>query len=423
MGLPISKVMSRARLVDAVHEGLERPPEDLAPPPGGGGRPSGLRGGGGIEGGDGVVGVGVGDLGQHRAGRRVLDLEAPPGRSGPPLPVDEDLTGDHPEDLVLIAAGHPCAPSARPNPPDRAYGRPQVTSSVASRTRKPWREGPGRGPEGHPAHGGHRCRGERRRSPDHARLLDRRRHSAPLSTATWCCSSATRTSRPPTAPGPRAPLRDHLSGALRPEASRPRRDHRARPDHAREARAPTCWHTDNTFMLRPPLGSDPARRSAPLGRRRHVLRQHVRRLRGLVPGDASPCSSLSGPLTTCPGCCARPSPTDRPRKTSSSMQERWPPVTHPVIRTNPQSGRKSLFINGQWAVFIEGLTERENAVLLPFLCDHVRSPEFQCRFHWRAQLDRLLGQPLGAALRRRRLHRAAHHAAGHDRGRTPGLIG
>jgi taurine dioxygenase len=66
-----------------------------------------------------------------------------------------------------------------------------------------------------------------------------------------------------------------------------------------------------------------------------------------------------------------------------SMQERWPPVTHPVIRTNTETGRKSLFINGQWAVFIEGLTERENAVLLPFLCDHVRSPEFQCRFQWR----------------------------------------
>jgi taurine dioxygenase len=29
-----------------------------------------------------------------------------------------------------------------------------------------------------------------------------------------------------------------------------------------------------------------------------------------------------------------------------------------------------------------GLTERENEALLTFLLDHVRSPEFQCRFHW-----------------------------------------
>src|SRR5437763_16743780 len=29
-----------------------------------------------------------------------------------------------------------------------------------------------------------------------------------------------------------------------------------------------------------------------------------------------------------------------------------------------------------------GVTDRENDVLLPFLLDHVRSPEFQCRFHW-----------------------------------------
>ena len=28
------------------------------------------------------------------------------------------------------------------------------------------------------------------------------------------------------------------------------------------------------------------------------------------------------------------------------------------------------------------LSERENTLLLPFLCDHIRTPEFQCRFHW-----------------------------------------
>ena len=29
------------------------------------------------------------------------------------------------------------------------------------------------------------------------------------------------------------------------------------------------------------------------------------------------------------------------------------------------------------------LNDRENAALLSFLCDHVRSPDFQCRFSWR----------------------------------------
>ena len=38
--------------------------------------------------------------------------------------------------------------------------------------------------------------------------------------------------------------------------------------------------------------------------------------------------------------------------------------------------------SGNFTVRLVGLTERENDVLLPFLIDHVRSPEFQCRFRW-----------------------------------------
>ncbi|HEY2301395.1 MAG TPA: TauD/TfdA family dioxygenase [Acidimicrobiales bacterium] len=141
------------------------------------------------------------------------------------------------------------------------------------------------------------------------------------------------------------------------------------------------WHTDNTFMLRPPLGS--------------ILR--AVRLPS-VGGDTCFASMYAAYEALSPAMRSMLEPlrathdlsrmlrkaiaNGQAKEDVESMQERWPPVTHPVIRTNPQSGRKSLFINGQWAVFIEGLTERENAVLLPFLSDHVRSPEFQCRFHW-----------------------------------------
>jgi taurine dioxygenase len=64
------------------------------------------------------------------------------------------------------------------------------------------------------------------------------------------------------------------------------------------------------------------------------------------------------------------------------MQKRWPPVDHPVVRTHPVSGRKALFVNGNSTTRILGLSERESDVLLSFLIDHVRSPEFQCRFRW-----------------------------------------
>ena len=66
----------------------------------------------------------------------------------------------------------------------------------------------------------------------------------------------------------------------------------------------------------------------------------------------------------------------------AEMQARWPPVEHPVVVTHPETGRKALFVNRNSTTRLVGVSERENDALLPFLLDHVRSPEFQCRFHW-----------------------------------------
>jgi taurine dioxygenase len=46
------------------------------------------------------------------------------------------------------------------------------------------------------------------------------------------------------------------------------------------------------------------------------------------------------------------------------------------------TGRKSLFVNRNSTTHLVGLSERENEALLPMLTDHIRSPEFQCRFTW-----------------------------------------
>ncbi len=53
-----------------------------------------------------------------------------------------------------------------------------------------------------------------------------------------------------------------------------------------------------------------------------------------------------------------------------------------MVRTHPVTGRKGLYVNANSTTRIVELSERENALLLPFLCDHIRSPEFQCRFRW-----------------------------------------
>ena len=67
----------------------------------------------------------------------------------------------------------------------------------------------------------------------------------------------------------------------------------------------------------------------------------------------------------------------------AEMQRAWPPVEHPVVMTHPETKRKALYVNRNSTVYLKEVSERESELLLPFLCDHVRSPDYQCRFRWR----------------------------------------
>ncbi len=56
---------------------------------------------------------------------------------------------------------------------------------------------------------------------------------------------------------------------------------------------------------------------------------------------------------------------------------------HPVIRVHPETGRKLLFVCGNFTTRIVELADAESDALLALLFEHIKNAAFQCRFHWK----------------------------------------
>lgn len=91
----------------------------------------------------------------------------------------------------------------------------------------------------------------------------------------------------------------------------------------------------------------------------------------------------------------------------------YPDITHPLVRRNPRTGRRALFINPGYATGIVELSGAEGEQLLQDLCAHATNPEFVYAHRWRDG-DVLIwdnvavnhrGTPFDEARWTRRMHR------------------
>jgi len=139
------------------------------------------------------------------------------------------------------------------------------------------------------------------------------------------------------------------------------------------------WHSDTTYFEQPPMGSVLlALEVPPYGGDTLFANQYLA-YEALSPGLKETLLTLKGVSTSAK---ADVSKTREDRIKDSGHKSETLEAVHPAVRTHPETGRKSLYVNPAHTSHFEGWTEAESAPLLQFLFQHQIKPEFTCRFRW-----------------------------------------
>ena len=139
------------------------------------------------------------------------------------------------------------------------------------------------------------------------------------------------------------------------------------------------WHTDHTFIEEPPMGSMLHALQLPssggdtcfasMYAAYDTLSDDMKRL--LDPLQALHTSEMVAREIRFLSNVVVGTPHYEPRE-----------AIHPVVRVHPETGRKLLFVCGNFTSRIVGLSEAESDAILGFLFEHIKTPAFQCRYTW-----------------------------------------
>jgi taurine dioxygenase len=75
--------------------------------------------------------------------------------------------------------------------------------------------------------------------------------------------------------------------------------------------------------------------------------------------------------------------TDEDQKRLREIEMRLPNPAHPVIRSLDHIGKKAIYVNKLFTKHIVGMPADESRVILAYLTDQVKVPEYQFRVRWR----------------------------------------
>jgi taurine dioxygenase len=147
------------------------------------------------------------------------------------------------------------------------------------------------------------------------------------------------------------------------------------------------WHTDQMFSPNPAMGTMLYAKEVPSSGGDTMFTNQYLAYESLSDGM----KHLAGQLrTVCVGdnfkAAGGMSRKDRYSQQMSEMKVKDPgnvqtTSVHPLVRTHPETGRKSIYIGGHVQYF-EGMTDEESQPLIDFFMKQSIRPEFSCRVRW-----------------------------------------
>jgi taurine dioxygenase len=139
------------------------------------------------------------------------------------------------------------------------------------------------------------------------------------------------------------------------------------------------WHSDTVYLDQPPMGTMLIAREIPPTGGDTMFANQYAAYEALSPAMQELLAPLRGVNSSA---LADVSKTREDRMRDDPEAGRVFEASHPVVRTHPETGRESLYVNIAHTARFEGMTEDESRPLLQFLFQHQVKPEFTCRFRW-----------------------------------------
>jgi len=143
-------------------------------------------------------------------------------------------------------------------------------------------------------------------------------------------------------------------------------------------RAPDNWHCDVTWRPAPSMGSIlRAAELPPLGG--DTLWADMAKAYDLLDDPTKELIEDRAATHDYASAFGRNQPPD----VQAKMRAQHPTVEHPIVRTHPETGRKTLFVNVAFTRSIVGMDDDVAQPLLHRLYRQAAIPDVQCRFRWR----------------------------------------